>query len=89
MLFRSFPGAILNLVTRLRDGHVASGASGGGPSHLVIDQDTVALHALASVAIAVDAVLVRDIISSDDYELLMTSWPDAFCDEPAPVAPSP
>lgn len=60
---------------------------GGVVQNLVIDPKPVATRALGKAMAALLAVLMRDVISRDDSELLQASWREHITDEPAPSSP--
>jgi hypothetical protein len=60
---------------------------GGVVENLVIDPKPVATRGLAKAMGTLLAVVMRDIISSDDSELLQASWREHIADQPAPASP--
>jgi len=60
---------------------------GGVVENLVIDPKPVATRGLAKAMGALLAVLMRDVISGDDSELLQASWREHIADQPAPASP--
>jgi hypothetical protein len=60
---------------------------GGVVQNLVIDPKPVATRALGKAMAALLAILMRDVISSGDYEILLAPWREHIADEPAPASP--
>jgi len=60
---------------------------GGVVQNLVIDPKPVATRGGAKAVAALLAVLMRDVISSDDSELLLAPWREHIADQPAPASP--